>query len=197
MFATAKLLGDLTVQTERHLQKSIAEWQLLAPNLLATQPAPNSWSAAQCLEHLNFYGKFYIPAMQKAIQNAQKQGSKPAENFKSGWLGRRFSKMMMPGNDGKVISKMNAPKNAIPSKNPDPVVMLAEFIEQREHLNRLIIEAADVNLNEVRVPISIAPWLRLRLGDVLIFMTAHDYRHILQADRAILGEKAVPFGFII
>jgi len=80
---------------------------------------------------------------------------------------------------------MKAPKNAVPSTAPDPQAMLAEFIDQQEKLLRLLTLAADVNLNRVRIPISIAPWLRLKLGDTFLFLTAHIERHLLQAERAI------------
>lgn len=181
------LLENLQTQTERHLQKAIKDWQNLPPKLLAKPPAAGKWSAAQCLEHLNFYGKFYLPAIENAIQQARVVGSRPTADFRAGWLGGRFTKMMLPVSDGggSLKNKMSAPKNARPSVAPDPAAVLAEFIEQREKMIVLLDAAAEVNLNSVRVPISIARWLRLKLGDVLMFMTAHDFRHLLQAERAI------------
>jgi hypothetical protein len=181
------LLDQLQIQHERHLQIAIAEWQNLSPELLATPPAPGRWSAAQCLAHLNFYGNFYNNAIEKALQKAQARGVQPSVQFRPGWLGGRFTQMMLPVSDGGegLKNRMSAPKNARPPATPDPVITLAEFISQREKMTSLITAAAQVDLNTVRVPISIAPWLRLKLGDVLMFMTAHDYRHLLQAERAI------------
>ena len=80
---------------------------------------------------------------------------------------------------------MKSPKNAVPAQHPDPRAMLAEFIDQQETMLKLLDAAASVNLNRVRIPISIAPWLRLKLGDTFLFMTAHIERHLLQAERAI------------
>lgn len=190
------MLDSLQIQTERHLQKAIADWQNLPPKLLTTPPAARKWSAAQCLEHLNFYGKFYLPAIEAAIERARANGSRPAKKFQSGWLGGRFTKMMLPVSDGGdgLKNKMSAPKNARPSAAPDPAVALAEFIEQREKMIGLLTAAAEVDLNSVRVPISLARWLRLKLGDVLMFMTAHDFRHLLQAERAVsLAAGRAPF----
>ncbi|MFN4254390.1 MAG: DinB family protein [Saprospiraceae bacterium] len=187
MLNSKNLLENLQNQTERHLQKAIADWQNLPPALLAAAPAAGKWSAAQCLEHLNFYGKFYLPAIAAAIEQARATGRQTAENFQPGWLGGRFTKMMLPQHDGGggLKNKMSAPKNARPAAAPDPVATLAEFIEQREKMLGLLAAAAAVDLNSVRVPISIARWLRLKLGDVLMFMTAHDFRHLLQAERAV------------
>lgn len=185
---TAQLLESLHQQTEQFLQKAVGEWQMLAPEMLVRVPDsyPNgAWSAAQCLEHLNIYGRYYLPAMEKAIEGAKQKGSRSTENFSPGWLGDYFAKLMRPKPDGQLKSKMKAPKNAVPSASPDPRAMLAEFIDQQEKLLQLLAAAADVNLNKVRIPISIAPWVRLKLGDTFLFFTGHIERHLLQAERAM------------
>lgn len=186
---TAQLLENLHQETEQFLQKAVGEWQMLPPGLLAAKPSPEQWSAAQCLEHLNIYGRYYLPAIEKAIEEAKQGGSRPAENFSSGWLGAYFTKIMSPEQDGNLKMKMKSPKNAVPSHSPDPRAMLAEFIDQQEKLLQLLDAAASVNLNRVRIPISIAPWLRLKLGDTFLFFTAHIRRHLLQAERAMTAMK--------
>ena len=186
---TTQLLENLHQQTEQFLQKAIAEWQMLAPEVLAAKPSPEQWSAAQCLEHLNIYGRYYLPAIEQAIQEAQQKGGHSAEHFNPGWLGDYFANLMRPKPGGHLKSKMKAPKNAVPSTDPDPRAMLAEFIDQQETMLNLLSAAATVNLNKVRIPISIAPWLRLKLGDTFLFVTAHIERHLLQAERAMAAEQ--------
>ncbi|MBK8195584.1 MAG: DinB family protein [Lewinellaceae bacterium] len=182
---TATLLESLHRQTETFLQKAVSEWQMLPPEVMAAQPAPGQWSAAQCLEHLNIYGRYYLPAIEKAIEQAKQRGHRPAPLFRSGWLGDYFAKLMRPGPDSVLKSKMKSPKNAVPATNPAPRAMLAEFIDQQEILQQLLHAAASVDINRVRIPISIAPWIRLKLGDTFLFLTAHIERHLLQAERAV------------
>jgi len=188
---TAQLLENLHQQTEQFLQKAVGEWQMLPPETLAAKPSPEQWSAAQCLEHLNIYGRYYLPAIEKAIQEAKRKGSSATDSFTSGWLGDYFAKLMRPKPGGQLKSKMKAPKNAVPAANPDPRAMLAEFIDQQETLLKLLSAATAVNLNQVRIPISIAPWLRLKLGDTFLFLTAHIERHLLQAERAFVKVERV------
>ena len=58
---------------------------------------------------------------------------------------------------------------------------------------QLLAAAATVDLNQVRVPISIAPWIRLKLGDTFLFVTAHIERDLLQAERAMeIGKMFAP-----
>lgn len=40
---------------------------------LQQQPGPGKWSAVQCLEHLNTYGRYYLPALDQAIKKAEKK----------------------------------------------------------------------------------------------------------------------------
>lgn len=182
---TAQLLEELTRKTENFLQKAVSEWQMLPGEVLSTPPAPGTWSAAQCIEHLNIYGRYYLPAMEKAIQRANRSGSRAAGRFRPGWLGAYFTRLMQPLADGQVKTRMKAPKNAVPSAQPDARAMVAEFIDQQEMLLKLLGAAASVNLDDVRIPISIAPWIRLKLGDTFLFLTAHIQRHMMQAERAI------------
>jgi len=185
MYPTAQLLENLHQQTEQHLQKAVSEWQMLSPERLGQKASPEKWSVAQCLEHLNIYGRYYLPAMEQAIQKAKQRNSQATPTFRSGWLGAYFTGLMMPQTDGKLKTKMKSPKNAIPSPAPDPRAMLAEFIDQQETMLRLLREAASVNLSVIRIPISISPWIKLKLGDTFQFVVAHIQRHVVQAEQAL------------
>ena len=189
-YQTDHLIETLYAQTEHFLETAVREWQMLPPERLAARPAPGAWSAAQCLEHLNVYGRYYLPAIEKAMAAGKRRGHRPAPVFRSGLLGGYFTKLMQPQADGKLKSKMQAPKNAIPQETPDPIAMLAEFINQQEAMLRLLEAAKSANLKQAKVPISIAPWLRLRLGDTFLFYTAHHQRHVLQIQRALAGAGA-------
>jgi hypothetical protein len=182
MYQTTVLLDTLYQRTERFLEKAIRDWQLLPAEQLNRQPAPNAWSAAQCLEHLNVYGRHYLPEIEKALEKGEKTAAK---TFKSGWLGDYFYRLMLPNTEGSLKSKMKAPKDAQPPVELDARAVLAEFIEQQEQLLQLIERARQVNLGSVRVPISLSKWIRLKLGDTFLFLTAHLERHVLQIEKAL------------
>jgi DinB superfamily len=185
MYQTTELLNNLYHQVEKHLDLTVREWQNLPPSVFSAKTDAQSWSAAQCLEHLNIYGRHYLPEMEKAIEKAERKGFLPTPQYKSGWLGDYFFNVMLPKNTGELATKMNAPKNAYPIADLDAVAVIAEFIEQQERLLKLIERARQINMGSVRVPISLSRWIRLRLGDTFLFLIAHQYRHILQAERAL------------
>jgi len=67
-----QLIAKLQQQTESILNIAIQQWQMTNPSVFKQQPAEGAWSAMQCLGHLNAYGDYYLPAIEKAIEDAAK-----------------------------------------------------------------------------------------------------------------------------
>jgi DinB superfamily len=177
-----QLISELETLVEHLLTKSIGEWQLVPHAQFALKPSASSWSANECLQHVNSYGRYYLPAIQKAIDKAA-TGS--TENFHSGWLGNYFTKMMMPTENGSLATKMKSPKDHAPTNILESHQVIAEFIDQQEILLKLLRQSKVIDLHKVKVGISIAPFIKLKLGDVFMFLIAHLIRHGQQADRAL------------
>jgi hypothetical protein len=149
---------------------------------LLIPPMPEKWSVAQTLEHLNGYGRVYLPMINKAISVSQ---SKRAAWFNSGFLGNYFTNMMKPKNVFEVKNKMKAFKAHMPDNNLNPGKVLDEFVEQ-QHQFLLLLEMAKLkDLNAVRVPLSVTKLIKLKLGDTFRFLIAHEQRHFVQARNAI------------
>lgn len=185
IYLSNKLLGELQEQTDSFLNKAISEWQLIGHSQFGYKASSEKWSATQCIEHLNSYGRFYLPEMEKAINKATAKGWEPTTHFKSGWLGNYFTKLMMPVKDGSVGKKISSPKDHYPNSNAASYKVIAEFIEQQEQLLQLLNAAQSIDLNKATCAISISKMVKLKLGDTFLFFIAHQYRHILQAERAL------------
>jgi hypothetical protein len=175
------LIENLLDQTEITLKKVI-EWQLIPHSKFALRPSLESWSANECLQHLNSYGRFYLPAIENVLRKPQVEELN--SKFSPGWLGNYFTKLMMPDVDGKVSKKMKSPKEHSPKTIVESRVVISECIDQQEKLLQLLRKAKGIDLNKNRVGISIAPFIKLKLGDVLMFLVAHQTRHLMQAERA-------------
>ena len=175
------LLKKLELQAETILEKAIADWQLIPHSKFCLRPMEESWSANECLQHLNSYGRYYLPAMKNAMNGKERSD---LEEFSSGWLGNYFTKLMTPTLNGE-ISKMKSPKNHSPKSIPESYSVIAEFIGQQERLLELLHQSSQLDWSEIRVPISITPFIKLKLGDVFMFYVAHIMRHALQAERAL------------
>lgn len=184
--ATA-LLDALERQTEAHLSEAINSFQNLNEKKLL-QPAINGgWSIAQCLEHLNRYGNYYLPEIQKGLEKE----FPPADTFKSTWLGNYFIRMMNPGSGRK---KIKAFKAYSPVQNLDAHAVVAEFIRQQEMLLNYLRAARGKDLNKIKIAISIFKWVKLKLGDTFQFIIAHNERHLRQAKRNLTTTKVISTG---
>lgn len=186
IFETPALLSVLQQQTE-DLLKTINEQFVKAPHeVLLRQPAPDKWSAVQCLDHLNAYSRFYVPAIEKAIQSRLTGSLPPAPSatFKSGLLGNYFTRMMEPKPDGTAGMHMQAPKGYRPLSDLDAGKVIAEFIEWQQRTKNLLEQAKLVNLQQIKIPTTLGNWLKFSLGDTFRFVIAHERRHMAQALRA-------------
>lgn len=190
-YQTSDFIADLQFQTESLLSKVIAEWQILPKEKMLTAPAPNGWSAVQCLEHLNTYGRYYLPAIEKGMETAKAKGYLTKSTYKPGWLGNYFTQLMKPKAEGKKMKKMKAAGKHVPAAILNSHVVVAEFIDQLEQLYKLLEEAKNINLEKTKVAISIATFIKLQLGDVFSFLIAHIDRHMVQAGKAIKNSTSV------
>lgn len=177
----SSLLETLETDT-RQIMLRTAQLKQLPVSRLIRQPAPGRWSVAQVIEHLNTYGRYYLPKLQLAIDNNKNE---PAEWFTPGLLGGYFTKSMMPKPDGTIGNKMKAFKNHSPAPDIDAIKALEEFERQEIHLLQLLNKAQEADLNRARIPVSIAPFIKLKMGDVFGFIIAHHQRHFVQIENTI------------
>ncbi|MFS4467562.1 DinB family protein [Maribacter sp. 2210JD10-5] len=187
-----ELLNDLIALTKKNLDFATR----LRKNSLEElnwRKNRDSWSALQCIEHLNLYGIFYLPEIEKSILKSKHSAE---TNFKSGFLGNRFAESMLPGEQMKKIKTF---KSKNPSEEKLTKDILQEFIIQQQKLLQLLESAKRVNLNKARVPVSIAKWLKLKLGDIFRVVIYHNERHLVQASNTmkknLTGEGAQHLDF--
>jgi hypothetical protein len=136
-----------------------------------------SWNILECIEHLNLYGVYYLPHIESAIKNS---ASHFEAEFNNGILGNYFAKTMLPK---EKLNKMKTFKDKNPiNKNLDKSV-IDIFLNQQKKLLELLNQSKKVSLNKVRIPISIAKLIKLKLGDTFLFYTNHIMRHVQQMER--------------
>lgn len=167
------------------VQQTLILMAQLPEHRLLQAPAPGKWSAAQCLEHLNSYGRYYIPALENSIRKGEATAVRPATDFSHGWLGGYFIRLMQPKPDGTLSSRMKAPKDHTPVAKLNAVAVLREAQQQQEQLLQLLDRAAGVNIRRLKVRISISKLIKMSVGDTFGFLIAHETRHMMQAQRAL------------
>ncbi|PKV67433.1 DinB family protein [Pontibacter ramchanderi] len=162
-----------TVSNQKHTV--IAAFVPLELSLLNHKPAPDSWSILECLEHLNRYSRYYIPALAKGI--AANTGIKPQQMISYTWLGIKSLDMVRPdnGKKSKTVRHMN-PNNSRLGRQT-----LEEFLDHQTELLQLLDKAKGANLHKKAIPVEFFRLLKLRIGEALEFVVLHQERHLQQA----------------
>ena len=124
--------------------------------------------AAKIEQHINYV---------KSIQHLTSEAT-----FKSGWLGNYFANSMLPK---EKLNKMKTFKDKNPLNSNLDNSVISVFLEQQTQLLELLQKANNVSLNKVKVKVSIAQWLTIKLGDTFRFVIFHNERHIKQMERIL------------
>lgn len=178
---TEELIFDLVERTKYNLSKA-ERFKSVPIEKLNSRPSAESWSALECLEHLNLYGDFYLPKIRNRINNSKYP---PEEFFYSGLLGNYFSKSMLPK---EKLKKMKTFKDKDPIGSQLDLSTLNRFLEQQKTLMELLELSKNVSLNKTKTAISISRFIKLKLGDTFRVLVYHNQRHLIQAQNA-LGPK--------
>ena len=160
-----------TSQVERLIQKPI--------NVLNWKATAITWSALECIQHLNLYGDYYLPEIEQRILQSK---HKSDTYFKSGFLGEYFAKSMLPK---EKLNTMKTFKDKDPNGSDLDKTTLERFVMQQNKMLELLEKAQNVSLNKTKTSISITKLLKLKLGDTFRVVIYHNERHIIQALKAL------------
>ena len=151
------------------------------------RPAPERWSIAQCLAHLNISARLYADRMEAAICEGRDAGVLGASPFHYGLLARMLARAVDPANRKK--SRSPAKFAAPPGQTYDPRDLLQQFDGAGARWERCLHEANGLDLARVKVKSPAVSWIRLPLGALFGIQAAHERRHLHQAE-AVLTQQA-------
>lgn len=185
-FKSEELLNELQ-EDVRKIKAAAEHISSKDPRKLIYQTHPEKWSVVQVLEHMNAYGRHYIPAIDRAVAI---KSAEPSVWFTPGTFGNYFVKSMKPTNVYEIKNKMKTMKAYSFPNSLNVEKVLQEFLEQQDRLIQLMDLARSRDLNSIRIPITVSKLVKLKLGDVFRFLVAHEQRHMIQA-RNTLHETGV------
>lgn len=150
----------------------------LTPAQWNWSPAPDKWSLAQILDHLNKTGHLVLPRFETALESLRAQNLLSDGPFRYRLIDRWFLRILSPNPPLKV------PVPAIFAPNADPAALtdaLPTFLALQERLLRFVAAANGFDLGRVKVPSPVSPLVRLSLGAFLEGTAGHEQYHWLQA----------------
>jgi hypothetical protein len=136
-----------------------------------------SWSVAQCLDHLTRMNVFYVRGFVPLVAEAKQKGAGGFNGLASKAVGRWFVRSMEP----PVRRKSKAPRQAVPQARLSRQGLLEAYRHSHDSYRTLVDLAADVDVNRVTGPNPFFRFIRMRVSTVLRIIPAHDRRHLWQA----------------
>lgn len=171
-------LASLNGQVECHIQEALQHFQNLDEGILCRPSPTGGWSIAHCLAHLNSYGYYYLPYLQQGLE--RQLATPSGDTYVGSWLGTYLIRLMDPD---QSQTKFKAIKRHQPTQTVNPHSIVAIFIDQQEIMLSLLKRAQQADVNTIRIPLSITPFVRLSAGEILEFLVIHTKRHLIQAKR--------------
>jgi hypothetical protein len=160
----------------------------------AVRPAEGSWSAAECVAHLNLTGEAYVPVLEKALSEARALGGPPPRRYRRDGVGWMLSAMVgpLPGVGGFRLGRVRTPPAFEPSGVLDRDAVLAEFDRLQDVQIAFAREADGLPLERVKVRSPFAPNVTYNLWSCLVILPRHQRRHLRQAEAAWSAGRVTP-----
>ena len=177
-----QFISELTEYVNAHLafvnslkEKSVEE--------LNWKPNTDSWSALECIEHLNLCLNFYVPEINRRIQVSSHTKS---DTFKGNYIGNKFAASMLPKEKMKKVKTFKK-VNPINSKLDKENVIETFILHQKKTLELLEL-SKQKNLSKIKTS-TLLPLFKLRLGNTFQVIIYHNERHVVQAKNVLKNLK--------
>lgn len=138
---------------------------------------PESWSVAQCLDHLITSNAGYFPTFRAIGTGQAKMGFWARISPLSGF----FGDMLLRETGPQVKRKMKAPKVFAPSSSQLDTGILARFQQQQKELIELLLATDVVGHEGFKIPSPVTGMITYRLDFAVQIIVQHEERHIIQA----------------
>lgn len=151
---------------------------------LTWKPSADSWSIAECLDHLIISNRSYFDELNKIIEGTYKmswwQKNSPLTRF--------WGKTLRDQLQETVKRKMTAPAKLTPSATEQPADIVNRYCATAHTFLDLIDRCRGVDIDKVVIT---SPTIRIvtyNLRDAFEFLISHEHRHINQAIRVKQSE---------
>lgn len=165
-------------------RKAVADarqlFQNMADEVLSERPAPRSWSAIECIVHLNLCNQAMLPGLRQAVESAPPVAEDANRDYRMDLLGRFLAWSLEPPPQIKMKTSVSA--EPLDVKSPRDV--LEEFDLQHQLFLGLLKMSAGRAIDRQKMK---SPFANIHYNAYSAFriIAAHDRRHLWQARHAL------------
>jgi hypothetical protein len=156
------------------------------------RPAAGSWSAAECVVHLNLTGAVYVPLLRTALLEGAallkaRGGARVPGRYRRDVVGFLLSSMLgpLPGVGRFRVGRTRTVPRFEPGVVSDRAAVLAEFDRLQSDQIGIVREAEGLPLNEIRIVSPFDARVKYNLYSAFVLLPRHQHRHLAQAERAV------------
>ena len=142
-------------------------------------PVKRGWGIAQCIDHLAIMNAVYCQPIRAAVDAARDKGITGGGPIAPSFFGRKFIESQEP----PVKRKTWAPAKARPVSTGSRNEIMAAYYASHETIRGLARDCATIDVNRATFQNPFLPLVRVRVGTGLRILTAHERRHLWQAEQ--------------
>lgn len=154
--------------------------------MCAKSPAPGSWSAVECIEHLSLSADAYFPVWQQVIATAGPRRAEMDAPYAVDFWGRFLSWILEP--PARIRSKTPVPFQPVDCGKIDDV--LNRFLERQERIVGALRRCRGRAIDEVKMASPIDSRIKYSIWSSFVVNAAHQRRHLWQAEQAVARVRA-------
>jgi hypothetical protein len=139
------------------------------------------WSVGQCLEHLAKSNATYGVAMRDAVEEAKRRGWSRRGPLAPGFFGRQFIASLEP----PVKRRTRAPGKILPQSQLTRAEIMRRYHDAHEQVREIVQASASIDANRSTFKNPFLGLIRVKVATGLRVITAHDRRHLWQAQQVI------------
>lgn len=151
------------------------------PERFASRRAPNRWSVAEHVEHMNLATTAYLPIVEAAAADLRARGLRSDGPYRTDWMGRFLLWMSEP----PVRARVKTTAQFVPGPDVDPARVVARFEELQRDLRTRMLALRGLALDRARIRSPFDPRIRYSAWSALRILPAHQRRHLWLCEREL------------
>lgn len=155
------------------------EFYGLSEDQLNWNPEKNSWSIAQCLQHIVLTNKAYDDVFRSIASGNYNPGLWQKLSPFSNFMGKMVKQSVHPENPKKAKT---VPKIDTINETFDSAVV-KEFEAEQKRMEQYVHKFEDFDLDRIMLSSPLAGFITYNLGDCITIIANHTLRHVHQALR--------------
>jgi len=163
------------------VERRLRELHAVLPREAWSQsPAPDAWSPAECVAHLNLTSSAMLPLLREGLRAANRRAEGRPERYRRDIVGWLVWKLMAPSNRLRTRTI----QAFVPSADSASGTVMAEFTRLQAEIIECVRAADGLPIDRVTLRSPFDRRVTCNLYAALTLIPRHQERHTLQAERA-------------